>query len=113
MDEMTRRTYDFILKYKQENDGNSPGTEEIATGIGLRSRSGVPEYLDRLEALGKIRRGIRGQAKAIYVVGAQWLGPVEVEMLKGTSGHERDSTYDEEMGIEDWNEEDETMKRES
>lgn len=103
MDEMTKRTYDFILKYKQDNDGNSPGTEEIATGIGLKSRSGVPEYLDRLEALGKIKRGSRGQAKAIYVVGAQWLTPVEVEMLKDTSSsHERDSTWDEEMGIEDW-----------
>lgn len=81
MDQMSQKTYDFIVKYKRENDGNSPGREEISQAIGLRSRSGVNEYLARLVALGLIRLGGRGQARAIYVVGGQWFSPDEVEML--------------------------------
>lgn len=80
MDQL-KRTYDFIIDYKRKNDGNSPTTQEIALGIGLRSKSGVPEYLNRLEAEGLIKRGGRGLAKNIVVVGSLWLGPTEAKVL--------------------------------
>lgn len=168
MDEMTKRLYDFLIEYKSNNDGNSPNRDTMATAIGLRSKSGVNEYLDRLEALGKIKRGGRGVARDIRVVGGKWdfleepppdvilkvylvehgyeahvirtdAGRIEqvrdftdevplenlkinlvyrlLETLREFKDDPRkpmdeDSTYDEEMGIEDWDEEEE-MRRES
>lgn len=107
MDQMSQKTYDFIIQYKRDHDGNSPGREEISQAIGLRSRSGVNEYLARLVALGLITLGGRGQAKAIYVVGGKWTLGSSVDPLPQIkeNRHERDSTWDEEMGIEDWGEE--------
>jgi SOS-response transcriptional repressor LexA len=71
MDQKTKLLYDFIIKYKRENDGNSPGREEMATAMGLRSKSGVGEHLDKLEAMKLITRP-KGVARTVSVVAGNW-----------------------------------------
>lgn len=63
--------FDFIVKYKQEHDGNSPFFSEIMEGCGFVTKSHVAHYLKRLVADGKIARVHR----RIHVTGGAWLPP--------------------------------------
>lgn len=52
----SRRIFKFVVEYKKENDGNSPGMDSIAAGCGL-SKATVHAHLAKMVACGKIRRG--------------------------------------------------------
>lgn len=62
--------FEYIIRYKKENDGVAPSYQEMVDGCGLTTKSRVREYLDELVALNKIELlpGPRG----IMVVGGVW-----------------------------------------
>ena len=68
------RAYNYIVDFKRLHDGNSPTMREIADELKPCSTSQVKFYLDRLEAMEKIRRRL-GRACAIEVIGGKWVGP--------------------------------------
>lgn len=57
----------FIRTYATEHDGESPSYDQIAAGLGLRSKSGVWRMIEALEGRGFIRR-MPGHARAIEIV---------------------------------------------
>jgi len=57
----------FIRTYVSENEGESPSYDEIASGLGLRSKNSVWRMIKALEGRGLIRR-LPGYARAIEVV---------------------------------------------
>lgn len=59
----------FIIKYKSENNGNSPSVTEIAAAVGVASTSTVDFHLTKLERAGKITRD---GVKNIQVIGGEW-----------------------------------------
>lgn len=66
---VTRRQHDalkFISAFQTKN-GYCPSGSEIATGMGLKARSGVVRILVELERRGFIRR-LRGKKRAIEVI---------------------------------------------
>ena len=76
MNEQRRKIYGFIVRYKEQHDGNSPTYREIMTGCQLKSVSTVGYYLADLEDRGLIVRSVRrGGARVIEVVGGQWIAP--------------------------------------
>ena len=46
--------YQFIIDYKQDNNGNSPSYKEIGEACQIRSTSNVKRAIDRLIEIGKI-----------------------------------------------------------
>lgn len=64
-----------IIAYKIENNGNSPTIRIIMNETGISSTSVVSYYLNKLELLGKITRGISSYARDIAVIGAKWIPP--------------------------------------
>lgn len=57
----------FIERYSIEHDGTPPSYHEIASAIGLKSKSGVLRIVNGLEARGLIRRRDH-QARSIVVL---------------------------------------------
>lgn len=57
----------FIHRYQLANAGISPKYEEIATGLGLSSKSQVGRLIDELEDRGALRR-LPGRARAITII---------------------------------------------
>lgn len=56
---MTRQeqnAYSFILGYYREHKGLSPTYGEIATAVGLKSRSGAFRLVEQLERKGRVKR---------------------------------------------------------
>lgn len=60
---------DFIRRYTDEQGGISPSYEEMATYVGLQSKSGIHRLVLSLEERGFIRR-LENRARSIVVVGA-------------------------------------------
>lgn len=71
----TWRVYDFIIRFKQMNGGDSPTYREIADGAMLESHSHVREHLDKLAGIGFIKISRQGLARRIAVKGASWQPP--------------------------------------
>ena len=68
--------YNYIVEFKRAHDGNSPSMREIADEFRL-STSIISAHLDRLTAVGMIRRGEKGQSRMIEVVDGRWTPPGE------------------------------------
>ena len=75
-----QKIYEYILRFKRRHDGNSPSIRQIADAFGL-SVSIVHDHLGRLEAIGLIKRGPKGESRMINVVGAKWTEPVSIVVL--------------------------------
>ena len=60
-----------IIKFKTENDGNSPSLKQLGEMVGLASKSTVHYHLRNLEQQGKIKL-LDGKAKSIIVKGGKW-----------------------------------------
>lgn len=60
------RTLRFIADYLQAN-GFGPSYTEIASALGLKSKSGVTRLVDQLQARGAIRR-LRSRDRSIEIV---------------------------------------------
>ena len=74
-----KEIYEFIVKYKTENDGLSPSMREIM-GQGVSSTSVVDWHLKKLEQEGKIScNGVRG----IKVIGGEWRSPMKKYIDRG------------------------------
>ena len=67
----------FIIRFKQEQCGDSPTMAEIAAGLGLASKSTVSVHLAALERYGLIARPSARDARRIGIPGAVWVGPRE------------------------------------
>lgn len=74
----TSQVYQFILKHKQDNDGNSPSVRNIQSALNLSSTSTVRGALQDLERQGLIELN-GGTARNIKVVGGQWTPPTREE----------------------------------
>jgi SOS-response transcriptional repressor LexA len=67
------RIFDFLVRYKQAHDGNSPSLREIADACHI-VLSGAHYHLTRLEMDGRIH--IEGQrSRTIEIVGGAWQPP--------------------------------------
>ncbi len=62
-----RELLDFIIAYQKREDGISPTLQEMVTGVGLKTRSGVHRLLVQLEERGFIRR-LKNRTRAIEVL---------------------------------------------
>lgn len=60
--------FDFILKYKRDHDGNSPTIQEMAVGMGYKSKSVSHFHLMSLVDMGKIEP-MTGFSRCTRVVG--------------------------------------------
>jgi SOS-response transcriptional repressor LexA len=78
MSDQRNLVFQFIVRFKAENDGVSPSMREIEEACGLSSLSHVNYYLQRLVRMKKIE--IRYGARNIRVVGAEWAAPVMAEL---------------------------------
>ena len=68
------KALDFIIRYKQDFDGNSPSLREIGQAVGTRSTSYTSFLLKELERFGKIRFPSDGR-RLIMVTGSEWKAP--------------------------------------
>lgn len=64
--------FNFIVRYKRKNDGNSPSNREIMAKCKVSSLSEVHRFLYLLEQDGRIERPKKGISKAIKVIGGEW-----------------------------------------
>ncbi len=64
--------YQFIVDYKQQNDGNSPTIREILRQCRVSSTSMVKYYLDSLVDQGLIQMTSSNGHRKIIVVGGSW-----------------------------------------
>lgn len=64
--------FDFIVRYKQNNDGNSPSMADIQNGCCIPSKSTVDIRLKELAEDGRILFGRFGRSRSIKVVGGKW-----------------------------------------
>jgi SOS-response transcriptional repressor LexA len=62
--------FDFIVRYKTDNDGLSPTYREIGEECGISSTSVVRYYLVKLQDGGLITFGKKG--RGIKVIGGRW-----------------------------------------
>ena len=60
--------YHFIVNFKREHDGNSPGFREIAEGCGFGSTNTVAYHIESLMAAGLIYR----KDRRLCVHGGSW-----------------------------------------
>jgi len=66
----TEQVFQYVLAFKQANDGNAPSLREIADGCNL-SRSAVQYHLTSLELANRIRIH-KHRRRMIEIVGGQW-----------------------------------------
>lgn len=67
-----RAVFDFIVRYKKENDGNSPSITEIGAKFKINSKSHVMYILSRLHNYGLIRLESKAH-RSIQVIGGKWI----------------------------------------
>ena len=79
----SRNVYDFIVAFKQDNDGVSPSVSEIGAACDINSTSVTRYHLDCLVRLGMIECEYAGKSRMIKVVGGRWIPP------KGPAPHNR------------------------
>ena len=82
-----RRLLNFIIKYKIENDGNSPGKVAMIKGAKMSTATRIDGALTALEREGKItfsytHTGNRMNRLKINVIGAKWLPPPDYEEIE-------------------------------
>lgn len=70
--------YEFLLVYKQQNDGLSPTFREIMDACSIPSTSVVQYYLNDLQAKGLIEYAGKQRIK---VVGGQYIAPIRMPEL--------------------------------
>lgn len=63
--------YKFLVDFITEN-GYAPTVQEIADGIGLKSKSSVYNHLQLLEMMGKIRME-KNKQRAIKLIGYEFV----------------------------------------
>jgi SOS-response transcriptional repressor LexA len=63
--------YDYIVKFKKENDGNSPTVREIMQACNIPSSSNTSYILNQLSEAGLIEI-TEGLSRGIMVVGGSW-----------------------------------------
>ncbi len=92
--------YAFLVQYKQEHDGNTPTTHEIAEGCCL-SESTVKYHLIRLEVENRIC--VTGDRRRnIEIMGGSWeLGKSKGSSPDGADQSRDDSTSDHTSGAPD------------
>lgn len=73
--ELSVTTYQFIVQYKLENDGNTPSLRDIADAIGVASSSTAWRIVQDLEKAGLVERVGKGNGQFVKIVGARWLPP--------------------------------------
>lgn len=56
---------DFVIRYKIENDGNSPAIDEIAAELGI-SMTGVSQHINRMVIKGLVSN-IPGKTRSLKV----------------------------------------------
>lgn len=65
--------FSMIVRFKQENDGGTPSTREMARALAITSTSLISYYLRRLERFGLIEIISQpGTPLMIRVVGGSW-----------------------------------------
>jgi DNA-binding MarR family transcriptional regulator len=69
-----RLVYDAIVWHKTENNGNSPGREEVMEHARMKSRSQYTKIIKKLEKVGLIEITPPGR-RNILVVGSEWVPP--------------------------------------
>ena len=62
--------FDYLVRYKTDNDGLSPTYRMIAEELEISSTSVVKYYLKKLEAGGMIAFGHKG--RGIKIIGGTW-----------------------------------------
>lgn len=67
----TDQVYRFIIRYKSENDGNSPSVRDICDALRINSTSVCSYHLRRLVQDGRIGMS-KKSSRSIVVVGGQW-----------------------------------------
>jgi SOS-response transcriptional repressor LexA len=65
-----QQIYNFIVKFKEENDGNSPTHRDIMEAIGISSLSVAHYHIQKLVEQGLITTDEQGQ---ISVIGGKWV----------------------------------------
>lgn len=65
-----KQTYDFVIKYKEEHDGNSPTYPEIAEAVGY-SVMGAKGAVERLVKEGLM--SVKDRKRCIE--GGEWVAP--------------------------------------
>jgi SOS-response transcriptional repressor LexA len=68
-----KTTYDFIVKYKQQNGGSSPSYREMMIGVGITSSSHMQNIIRRLVHRKWI---VWHSTRNIEIVGANWYPPI-------------------------------------
>ncbi len=82
MTDKVQGIFEFIVKYKQAHDGNSPTIREIQDACGISTTSLVHYHLGELEQAGWIEVD-RFQSRSIQVEGGRWSpGKMVVERLE-------------------------------
>lgn len=82
-----KAVYGALVRFKSQNQGNSPSIREIKGPDTSKSISALVYTLNRLEAKGWIRRSSDGKARRIEVVGAVWTAPDVGEAWATTAPH--------------------------
>jgi len=80
-----QRIYEYIVLFKGMNNGNSPSMRQMSVAFGL-STSVIYDHLNRLEAIGLIKRGRIGESRMIDVIGSTWTPP-RVHGYSESDGH--------------------------
>jgi SOS-response transcriptional repressor LexA len=91
--------YAFLIRYKQEHDGNSPSNRQIAEACHVSS-STVGHHLARLERANRIRL-CEDEYRNIEIVGATWTPPegraTPREVEAGSQADSDDTLEDEHL----------------
>lgn len=67
--EKQKEVLEFIIRYKEEHDGNSPSVFQIRDACELSAVSTVYYHLTKLEEAGRIKLN---KIKGIEVTGGEW-----------------------------------------
>jgi|TARA_B100001750_G_C15316484_1_gene499954 SOS-response transcriptional repressor LexA len=95
-----KKVYDFIRMWIKEK-GDSPSFEEISLSLGIKSKSAISSYLNKLEQRGYITR-IPHASRSITIVGDD---KPELNKLKNIAAHARiyfnaKSAWDEQYALD-------------
>ena len=74
-DNLANRVYNYIVKYKIENDGISPGVRDLVIDGKFHTVGRVKRALRHLEARGLIRVDTSHRPHRIQVMGSKWVPP--------------------------------------
>ncbi len=65
--------FNFIVRFKQAHNGNSPSMYEIEKGTCASSRSHVHYVLRKLEEAGYLKMGKNQRSRGIQIPGTKWV----------------------------------------